>query len=217
MIYNACCCGGGAARKTTLAELAEGSIIRLAEGDSLARFIVAKHDYESGLNGTGRTLVVRKDCYSEERWNSYSNGNAYASGNIDNWLNYVYKDLLSTIPKPAIEPVKIRYTIGNKNNTVSTLQREIFLLSATELGVTDPYINTEGSALKIASSLRIAYKNGSLCIQWTRSPYKRGDNSVVYFGTNGNIGTDTCSAEHGSRPAFTLPSTIDVNELGVII
>lgn len=48
---------------TTLGNKAVGSIIQLKENGKLVSFYVAKHNYENSLNGMGRTLVVRKDCY----------------------------------------------------------------------------------------------------------------------------------------------------------
>ena len=48
-----------------LSDYAEGDIIKLNEGGSPVEFYVSKHDYESGLNGSGRTLVVRKDTYDD--------------------------------------------------------------------------------------------------------------------------------------------------------
>lgn len=47
----------------TLGSKAEGSIIKLKENGVLVEFYIAKQNYESGLNGAGRVLVVRKDCY----------------------------------------------------------------------------------------------------------------------------------------------------------
>ena len=78
---------------TTLGNKAVGSIIQLKENGSLVSFYVAKHNYENSLNGMGRTLVVRKDCYDTRAWHS-SNVNAYASSSIDSWLNSTYKNLL---------------------------------------------------------------------------------------------------------------------------
>jgi hypothetical protein len=43
-----------------LFDVAEGGTVLMDEGSSVAEFIVAKHDYESELNGAGRTLLVRK-------------------------------------------------------------------------------------------------------------------------------------------------------------
>lgn len=46
-----------------LSTITPGAILYLNESGSPVPFYIAKHDYESGLNGAGRTLVVRKDCY----------------------------------------------------------------------------------------------------------------------------------------------------------
>ena len=63
---------------TTLGNKAVGSIIQLKENGKLVSFYVAKHNYENSLNGMGRTLVVRKDCYDNRQWHS-SNVNASPS------------------------------------------------------------------------------------------------------------------------------------------
>lgn len=44
----------------TLGSKAVMSTVKLKENGTLVEFYVAKHDYESGLNGSGRTLIVRK-------------------------------------------------------------------------------------------------------------------------------------------------------------
>lgn len=188
-----------------LSSIAEGSIVKLNEGGSPVEFYVAKHNYENSLNGMGRTLVVRKDCYDRRKWHS-SNVNAYASSAIDSWLNSTYKNLLDADIRGVIGTTKIKYTPGNGNNTVGTLERAIFLLSATELNRSASWFNVEGTALEIASSLQIAYMNGSAVVQWTRSPYKVSTDSAVYLHTDGNVVSDGCARSYGSRPAFTLPS-----------
>ena len=188
-----------------LGDIAEGSIVKLNEGGSPVEFYVAKHNYENSLNGMGRTLVVRKDCYDSRQWHS-SNVNAYASSAIDSWLNGTYKNLLDADIRGVIGTTKIKYTPGNGNNTVGTLERAIFLLSVTELGKTASWFNVEGTALEIASSLQIAYMNGSAVVQWTRSPYTLGASNAGYLNTNGYVGSDACTNAYGSRPAFTLPS-----------
>ena len=188
-----------------LGTIAEGSIVKLNESGSSVEFYVAKHDYESALNGTGRTLLVRKDCYNLRGWHT-SNVNAYASSAINSWLNGTYKNLLDADIRGVIGTTKIKYTPGNGNNTVGTLERAIFLLSATELNRSARWFNVEGTALEIASSLQIAYMNGSAVVQWTRSPYTLGASNAGYLNTNGYVGSDACTNAYGSRPAFTLPS-----------
>ena len=194
----------------------EGDIVQLEEDGKLTDFYVAKLDYESGLNGAGRTLVVRKDTYDDRAWDS-GNVNSYASSDLDSWFNSTYKNMLDADIRSLIGTTKIRYTPGNGNNTVGTLERAIFALSLTELGQSHTYANTEGSALPIASTLRIAYHNGSATTQWTRSPYTNGTNYAWWLRSLGNIGYNGCNNSSGSRPVFTLPSSLlfnpDTNEV----
>ena len=200
---------------TTLGNKSVGSIVKLKENGVLVDFYVAKHDYENGLNGSGRTLVVRKDCYDTRQWHT-SNVNAYATSAIDTWLNSTYKNLLDADIRGVIGTTKIKYTPGNGNTAVGTLERAIFLLSVTELGRSASYANTEGTALSIASSLQIAYLNGSAVVQWTRSPYTYSTNYAYYLHTSGDVYSSSCSNTSGSRPAFTLPSTLSVSDDGSV-
>lgn len=200
---------------TTLGNKSVGSIVKLKENGVLVDFYVAKHDYENGLNGSGRTLVVRKDCYDTRQWHT-SNVNAYATSAIDTWLNSTYKNLLDADIRGVIGTTKIKYTPGNGNTTVGTLERAIFLLSVTELGRSASYANTEGTALSIASSLQIAYLNGSAVVQWTRSPYTNDAYRAYCLNTRGDVGNGGCSNTYGSRPAFTLPSALSVSDDGSV-
>lgn len=200
---------------TTLGNKSVGSIVKLKENGVLVDFYVAKHDYENGLNGSGRTLVVRKDCYDTRQWHT-SNVNAYATSAIDTWLNSTYKNLLDADIRGVIGTTKIKYTPGNGNTTVGTLERAIFLLSVTELGRSASYANTEGTALSIASSLQIAYLKGSAVVQWTRSPYTGNTYDACYLGAGGSVDGDDCGDARGSRPAFTLPSTLSVSDDGSV-
>ena len=185
-----------------------GAILYLNESGSPVPFYIAKHDYESGLNGAGRTLMVRKDCY-DMRIFSNSN-NAYAGSSLDSWLCNTYLKLLDADIQAAIGTTKFYYTPGNGNTTVTTLQRAVFQLSLTELGKSESYEDTEGSALPIASTLQIAYRNGSAVVQWTRTPHAQLISRVFCLVTNGSVSSLYYYESHGSRPAFTLPATTAV-------
>jgi hypothetical protein len=199
-----------------LGSKAVGSIIKIKESGSPVEFIVCKHDYESELNGSGRTLVVRKDCYDNRQWHS-SNVNVYATSDIDGWFNSTYKNLLDADIRGAIGTTKFKYTPGNGNNTVSTLERAIFSLSVTELGKAPSYANKEGTALSIASSLQIAYLNGSAAAQWTRSPFRNSRDFACHLISDGNVDASYCASSYGSRPAFTLPSDALVDDSGNVV
>ena len=198
-----------------IGNLDEGAIITLNENASPVEFYIAKQDYESGLNGAGRVLVVRKDCYDNRAWDA-GNVNAYATSDIDTWFNGTYKGLLDPDVQEAMGTTKFYYTPGNGNSTVGTLERAIFALSLTELGQSHTYANKEGSALPIASTLRIAYRNGSATTQWTRSPYTNNTNSAWRPNSKGGVDGGSCSGSGGSRPCFTLPATFKLSDSQIV-
>ena len=202
-----------------LLDIAEGSICKVNENGSPVEFYVAKHNYESALNGTGRTLLVRKDCYDIRQWHSSAVA-AYASSTIDSWLNSTYKNLLDADIREIIGTTKIKYTPGNGSYGVSTLERAIFLLSAVELGMPNVYwYNAEGSALDTASSLQVAQANGTTVFQWTRSPDldDDDDSKAVYLKDTGSCDSISVTEGRWSRPAFTLPSNTEVDETTLIL
>ena len=195
---------------TPLGTLAEGTLIKILENGSPVEFYLAKHSYEPSLNGQGRELVVRKDCYDQRQWDR--NGkNAYASSSIDNWFNSTYKNMLGAGIQSLIGTTKIRYTPGNGYWNVSTLERVIFALSLTELGGFGFDANTEGSTLPVSSTLKIAYHDGSPTAQWTRSPYTKNISRAYQLSSKGYEDDNNASSLGWSRPAFTLPSTTMVD------
>lgn len=200
---------------TTLGNKATGSIIKLKENGTLVDFYVACHNYEQSLNGAGRTLVVRKDCYDTRAWHS-SNVNAWASCSMRSWLNSTYKALLDADIQEAMGTTTYRYTPGNGSWSVGTRSDAVFLLSATELGKSESWFNVEGSALPIASTLQVAYRNGSATTQWTRSPNTNGASNAICLFSDGLVNINSCTSTLGSRPAFTLPSDLYVSDDGSV-
>lgn len=189
---------------TLLSNIAEGSIVKLNENGSPVEFYVAKHNYEPELNGTGRTLLVRKEGYDKRAWHS-ANTNAYATSAIDAWLNGDYKALLDAAVQEKIGSTAFYYTPGNGDNTLTTLSRAVFLLSITELGRSGA-VESEGSTLPITSILSSVYLNGSAVDQWTRSPVPSGSTYACYVNTSGALASGIASSFRGSRPVVTLPA-----------
>ena len=201
---------GTAPHRRSLADVAEGTLVKLNEEGTPVEFYVACHNYDPGLNGNGKTLLVRKDCCDMRVFSSLNN--AYATSDLDEFLNGPYIEILDTAILSAIGTTKFYYTPGNGNTTVTTLQRAAFQLSVTELGERGSYANTEGTALPIASTLRIAYHNGSACVQWTRTPYTYDLRSAYCLFANGSLHYNYYDISYGPRPAFTLPSAIRVSD-----
>lgn len=189
-----------------------GAILYLNESGSPVPFYIAKHDYESGLNGAGRTLVVRRDCYDMRAFLSGGGSfpqNNYATSSLDSWLRGTYTNFLDIDTQALIGTTKFYYTPGYGSG-VATLQRTVFQLSLTELGKSVSGTNTEGSALPIASKLQIAYKDGRAVSQWTRTPYTALSDTVCCLNISGKPEASGYNSSYGSRPAFTLPATTAV-------
>lgn len=192
----------------------EGTLIRIQENGTPVLFYSAKRNYESGLNGTGRCLMVRKDCYDKRVWNT-ARSNTWASSSILSWLTGTYKNLFSSSVRSMMGTTKYYYTIGNKNWTVTTRSDSVFLLSVTELGLSRDYANVEGSALPIANTLKIAQYVGANVDQWTRSPYTSINVSTYMHAWIVNSGGgptyEACDIVRYSRPVFTLPGSAMLN------
>ena len=196
-----------------LSTIAEGSIVKLNENGSPVEFYVAKHNYESGLNGAGRTLLVRKDTYMEGTtntvvWDSDNTG-VYPACTLDGWFNSTYKAVLDDAVQTAIGTTNIYCGTAITSLVVASCARGIFALSMTELGFTDSnYIPVEGSALPIASKLLIAYFNGTATGQASRTYYRNNGNYYFLVNRSGSkVYRNKSSSEGYPRPAFTLPST----------
>lgn len=186
-------------------ELAEGTIIKINENGSPVEFYIAKHDYESDLNGTGRTLVVRKSSY---RIVYDECGKSFFTSTVYTLLNNTYFKLLDTNIQSAIGKTKFKYT-GKMNDYtaedqyVATGESSVFLLSATELGTTSTEGKADGSVLPTANILKIAYYNGSAAKQLTRTRSNAAPGHLMHFEANGTLG-NTIYEDVPYRPVFTL-------------
>ena len=200
-----------------LSDITVGNIVKINENGVPAEFYVACHDYESGLNGAGRTLLLRRYIYDVRRWDD-SSGLYSETSEIDAWLNGDYKALLDANVQAAIGSTTFRYLTGN-TATEATLSRAVFLLSTAELN--KPYWNTsrnEGTAVPVADAIRKAYYNGSTKAYWTRTIYTGYANTACYINAAGGLTYEGyVTSIVGSRPAFTLPAAqlvdADTNEL----
>lgn len=190
-----------------LSSLAEGALVQINESGSPVPFYLATYNYESDLNGAGRVLFVRKDCYNQKMvWHS-SQRNDYANSDISNWLNGTYKSLLDSSIQSLMGTTKFMYNY-QASASVGTLARSVFLLSGYECNAKGYYEPQVGDILPTASLLKVAYVNGTAVSWWLRTA--RRDNSVEanhmqqYAGTNSShIVTD--NMQQYPRPCFTLP------------
>lgn len=198
-----------------LKDVEVGGIVKIKESGVPTEFYVAKHDYESELNGEGRTLLVRKNVITTTEGfnlkNSYDTyTNEYNRSNIDRWLCNQY---LPTLDESCLRHVSATVfpsilSASGSYRTVS-LQRSVFLLSLTEFGLTASYAAEEGTVLPISLDILIGVDDtGTAVAQWTRSPSTSEDTRVVNLSATGTDTTNVANAALAVRPAITVPADI---------
>lgn len=197
-------------------DLAVGDgFVYLNEGNDKVKFYVLAHNYESGLNGKGRTLFCRESP---------------ANLTLDKFTAAVQKWISTTT-------YNYQYiTWSGSYSKVQTGSANFFSLSAIELNMAKDY-NTQnladGSALSAAARTRVGYiRTASNTSFWTRSPdptssgYHKedGENEYdydYYYAVSSASGSsisvykvDRSKTRLATLPCFTLPETLYIDKDG---
>lgn len=192
-----------------LSEQAPGSIVKIKENGVLVDFYVGTQDYESELNGPGKTLLIRKDAL--ERRPSVTNTFINSPDSI--WLNDTYKNYLSDDIKKYVTDTKIKCL--DTESTLTTYVVSVFLLSSAEV-----FSGTDGSLLPIAGILKHCKFNGRDEKWWLRTIYNYGAKYRYLVNDSGNLDFgfwNTASTAPFIRPVFCLPGSFYVDESGNVI
>lgn len=198
-------------RGTTLGDIELGTLVKLNVSGTPENFYVACHNYESGLNGNGLTLLVKKICVANIAFSASLN--TYANENLDNYLNDEFLQYFDSGIIGKIVSTKFYYTPGGTYKDMVVLQRKVFQPSSTEFGFSVYNTNTEGTALPIAETLRDIE-----VAQWTRTPYLANNKYVISITDYGAARYNTNPTERlGSRPSLALPADTIVGEDMLIV
>ena len=203
-----------------LGEKEEGSIIKLKENGVLVDFYIAKQNYESGLNGAGRVLVVRMSCCDSWGWwdDYYQNSiHDYSASHVDTWLNSTYKNQLDPDIQAAMGTTKFYYV--HPYSTAAVLERSAFLLSVIEIANYTSSQAADGTPLSetVRNLLKIARLDNSAVAQETRTPRTTESNWYTYYiEADGTVSIRRTNSRYARRPAFTLPSSLYVSDDGSV-
>lgn len=201
-----------------LRDLTEGTIIKINENGSPKEFYLAKHNYEPDLNGQGRELLVRKNSCGLGVAASNST-REYEESTQDRWMWNTYKNRLSTAVKNAQGLTNIR---ALKGNGTEVLDKSVFALSGTELGITqNSSFGWCGDKLPVADAIRATEPddysgNSNAYHYWTRSfsqttsVQPSGCPVLAIYKDGSWISYDSHQLPCAYRPAFTLPATARV-------
>lgn len=201
---------GGPVSGQALGNLTAGSTLKIVENNVPTVFYVAQQDYQSGLNGSGNVLMLRKDCCDQTVWNN-SLSNYYGSCSLDSWFTNTYLLLLAEPVRNVIPNIQIPCTAAPGSTVVENITRQVFALSLTEFGLTGNHVNVEGAQIPIANDVLIAKYNNSAVNQFTRTQYANGVVNIYYINSTGSAATGQATMSGYPRPAFCLPSTTQVS------
>lgn len=251
------------ASPATIGSLPIGTTLYIKESNQRTAFVLAKHDYEEASskwptfpgNGKGLSLLARSSkTVLSHAWNTESASynslftNIYSGSTIDKWLNGEYFRTLDSSISSKIKNTNLRVSPGpqtykdddgNSHTTdgseVAWISRKVFLLSATELGMSSNVsgITKEGTALPNCSEMLFNII-GSSNYAWTRSrcfdatPFaypesfkynnsavvspSKSNNSYYTYTTISNV-----TKKYPVFPAFTLPATLEVDVNGNVL
>ena len=214
--------------------------VYLMEGSSKVKFYALAHNYESGLNGKGRTLFCRESpAGSGTHTTSAKENYRVDSNNEDAWYKNTYVNKFSDEVRGLIGTTKYsgQYASmsvlpnGTPTGTVlhrGTYESSFFPVSATEVGGSN---FSDGSALSSAAISRLAniltrYGNGI----WTRSPsmtntgtstsgyrmYYYANGQYIYSTSGSSLSTaeGTYGSSYGYLPCFTLSEDLYIDKNG---
>lgn len=215
--------------------------VYLMEGSTKVKFYALSHNYESRLNGKGRTLFCRESpAGSGTHTTSAKKDYRVDSNNEDAWYKNTYVNKFSGEVRKLIGMTKyigqyvyMTYTqsgdpTGKAEIYSKTYESSFFPLSTAEVALR---AFADGSALSSAAISRIAsiqtrYGSGI----WTRSPSRvltgtSSTNFQKYYYANsqyisGASGSSVTTAEgtygssYGYLPCFTLPETLYIDKDG---
>lgn len=220
--------------------------VYLIEGSSKVKFYALAHNYESDLNGKGRTMFCRESPPTSGTHTT----SARSSHKVDvideaTWYKNTYAKKFSDEVRNLIGTTKYvgcytHYLDGGgiqQSGTrfdSETYESSFFPISAAELGESGI---SDGSALSYAAISRVAnirtsYESGI----WTRSPtktltdtytagfpqknYRCYANGLYISSASGSgisTGEGTYGSSYGYLPCFTLPETLYIDKDGFAV
>lgn len=214
--------------------------VYLMEDGTKVKFYALCPNYESGLNGKGRTLFCRESpATSGTHTTSKRSDYRVDSNDEDTWYKNTYvnkfsdevRNLIGTTKYVGMYFYTYQYSLNDFRTTSSskTYESRFFPISAAELAIS---YHADGSALSSAArhriaSIRTSYGNGL----WTRTPtntitYSNHDfgNTIdnfansLYISSASGSSLSTAEGKYGSSygylPCFTLSEDLYIDKNG---
>lgn len=196
-----------------LSDLPTGTIIQINENGTPHNFRIAQHNYIQN----GVTAIERVLCLSDTVAFNANNVNTYGGGTLDTFLTGAYKNRLDSKVKNKLATVPIPTTPGDRSTTITSIPRDVFVLSGAELGLSDTFMPVEGTAfdLSINDYTRTKYGDDATTTarqHWTRTSHT-GSNALVWVvNTSGEKFLYDVTSNSYLAPALSLSSSFTPSE-----
>lgn len=187
----------------TLGKLAIGAYtaptyVVLTEDGVDTDYILLKHEYPAASGGG--SLLRRKEYFYNGVYDSL-NSNTYSSCTMKSSM------ITNLVPKFTASIQGALITAAVPMGGGNTLSLKVFVLSGTELGLSDTYMTVAGSA--------IAYFSGDAArttgyTSWTRSAVTSGSNTVYRVSSTGTRSTGQADTTATGNPCIVLPASTRV-------
>lgn len=197
--------------------------IYIKENNTYVPYLVLTDNYD------GRCLLLRQYLLDEPyiyNTTDKETSSYYENSEIDIFLNKQFfhsldKEIQENVVEQHIE-ITSEDSLGNKQKGTVFIDRNVFLLSMTELGYFERrIILKEGEPLEYFKTVesRIAPTNNmSIEFWWTRTPNSYTTNEVAVIDFGGGFGGSGIYGggklyEHGVRPAFCMPCETEIKQI----
>ena len=201
---------------TMLMNIPEGNIIKISEDGQPIEFYVAKHNYQSDLNGEGRTLIARKEYATTMRFTNPEAGIGwpnFGTSDVNTWLDGTYINRFNPIVIQLIGSTKIYYRTRSNGARPDSHDEQLWIPSCAELSSDIPSWASEyeGELLPIANTLLTPN-------QLLRSAADQNPNRLYCVDSSKSFEMKPPNGCYGGvRPYFTLPNTVRVHSDGNLI
>ena len=176
-------------------------LVFLQENGSPTAYLVLSRDYGGGV------LLLRQEILPDPLPYADDDDSYYAGSVIDRWLCDTFPQRFSQEIRDGLQPVPIEICRRFPDNSrTETIDRAVFLPSATEAGIDMDIVTVEGVPLP---ALRDSTILQALCGEdptgwWLRSAYVADRGLAWHISANGTVGGRPLWQPSGIRPAVCI-------------
>ncbi len=197
--------------KQTLAGISEDgeTSVYIRQDGFLSPYRILSDDYH------GKVLLLSETSYDDAAFDR-ENQNAYCDSDLDKYLNGEFLKVYSKGIQNSLETVPVPVA-DSKTGETDKIERKVFLLSASEIGIVHERAAAEGDTFayfKEQANRVPVDSHGRPETLWLRSPVIGRDDSVWVVGIDGEAFMEAADRQDAIRfrPAIVLDGDLQVRK-----